>query len=241
MLHEALKPDAEKSADILLPAQQNLHDYAISIKDLRMLQTADTIFYLGGDNEHFLQPLIAKFPQAQWHALAENSDHAWLDPTAQKDLTLAMSQVLTAENSEYAAEIEEKTKHLLTALAAQQTRWQEAFKPHQGQAILLGHTAIVELLRNFGLKPVMYIAGHSHGQQQSGTKELLTIQASIKAGAITCALEEPDVSFRQLTQRFPALKTQHIDPNGSDIAVNSQAFINLLESINQAVLDCLQR
>lgn len=239
MLHKAL---AHNNSDvkILLPNNQNLHDYAISIKDLRTLQQADVVFWLGGDNEHFLHKLEKKFATAHWYELASHTDHAWLKPQEHKALIRAMSQALIAENPEQRQQIEQQEQLLLKQLHEWQQRWKKAFKPYQGQTILLGHQAFSDVITYFGLKPAMYFAGHSHGQAQSGTQEILRLQQSIQKGDIRCAIEEPEVSFKQLKQRFSQLKTQYIDPNGGDISLNAQAFIELLESSNQAILACLQ-
>lgn len=239
MLHKALTPN-DSDVKILLPNNQNLHDYAVSIKDLRTLQQAKLIFWLGGENEHFLHKLEKKFATAHWYELAPHTDHAWLKPQEQKALIHAMSLALIAENPEQKQQIEQQEQLLLKQLKEWQQRWQAAFKPYQGQTILLGHQAFSDLIAYFGLQPAMYFAGHSHGQAQSGTKEVLRLQQSIQKGDIRCAIEEPEVSFKQLKQRFSQLKTQYIDPNGGDIALNTHAFIELLETSNQAILACLQ-
>ena len=91
MIHNALLPDI--SVEILLPSNKNLHDYALSVGDMRRLKEASVFFWLGDHNEHFLIKLEKRFAKdAQWYALAANSDHIWLDPAKQSQLVEAMAQ-----------------------------------------------------------------------------------------------------------------------------------------------------
>lgn len=238
MIYQNLTQQA--APDVLIPAQQNMHDYALSLGDLRKLQKNNTVIYLGDDSEHALAKIKQKFPHKTWHAVAEKTDHAWLDPHAMAALIENMALIAKQQQPELADQLALQQSVLLAQITQWQQAWQLRFEPFKDQPVLLGHSALIHLLQSFGLQPVLYFSSHSHGQQQSGAKELLKIQQAIQQGQIRCAIEEPEVSFKQLQQRFPSLQREFIDPNGENIALNAQAYLALLQHIAETVYHCVQ-
>ena len=240
MIHNALLPD--RSVEILLPSNKNLHDYALSVGDMRRLKEASVFFWLGDHNEHFLIKLEKRFAKdAQWHALAANSDHIWLDPAKQSQLIEAMAKVLVAQYPNEQMRIEENKKQLIQSLQAWKLRWTMQYLPYQEKAFLLGHDAFLPFSQGLGLKAaVMYRSGHSHGHVHSGAQTLTLIQQRIANNEIRCAIEEPDVSFAQLAGRFPKLKRYTLQPAGGDIALNEKAYMAFLESSAQQLYQCLK-
>lgn len=240
MIHKALLPNDD--VDVLLPTNKNLHDYALTVSDMRVLQQAKVFFWLGDHNERFIHKLEKRFAgDASWHALAANSDHIWLDPNQQSQLIQAMARVLSTHYPEQKAQIEHNQKQLVQSLLEWKLRWTMQLLPYQGTAFLLGHDAFLPFAKGLGLKAaVMYRSGHSHGHVHSGAQTLTAIQQRIAANEIRCAIEEPDVSFAQLAGRYPQLKRYTLQPAGGDIPLDEKAYLIFLEASAQQLYQCLK-
>ena len=236
LIHQALLPDAP-APGVILPAGQNLHDYALSVSDLRHLQQASLLLWLGDHNEGFIARLAAQQPRPHWHALAPDSDHAWLDPARLPALIDVMAGVLAQQQPQQATAIAARQAALLASLENWQQQWQASLAPHRDTAFLLGHDAFLPMTRQLGLNgALLYRSGHSHGHRQDGTRSLLVIQQQLADGTIRCALEEPDISFAALAKRYPRLQRRQLKP----MADNADSFISFLHHSAATLADCLQ-
>jgi zinc transport system substrate-binding protein len=236
MLYQQLMPQAH-SVDILLHSEQNMHDYALTIQDLKRLHQAPVFIYLGGDNEAFLHKVKAKNNKAQWFALAPDSEHIWLDFNQLPQLIQALASVLQQLYPEQSHAITQNQQRLLADLKHLQNQWQQRFSAHQNQPFLLGHDAFAVFAESLGLTGAMlYLAHHSHGHKQSGAKTLLQLQQRIGKQEIICAIEEPGVSFQALKQRYSYLNTVQLSAYG-EANIN---FIAFLQSNAEKLLHCLQ-
>lgn len=239
MIYQALLPQNAAPA-VLLPTDKNLHDYALTVSDMRVLQSASLFFWLGDHNEQVISKLQQRFDSAQWYALAPGSDHIWLDPARQPQLIIAMADVLVKKHPQQAGLIRQRQAALIQALQQWQMQWQLQFLPLQNKAFLLGHTAFEPFAKGLGLNAaLLYSSGHSHGHVQSGAQTLTGIQQRIASGEIHCAIEEPDVSFAQLAKRYPALQRFMLEPAAGSIAISPDAFIQFMQRSATLLYQCL--
>lgn len=239
LIYQALMPDA--NVQVLLPADKNLHDYALGVSDMRVLQAATVFFWLGDHNEHFIQRLQQRFAaQSQWYALAPGSDHIWLNPAKQPQLINAMADVLVQRYPQQAEAIRQRQAALVQSLQQWQQQWQERLAAHKNTNFVLGHDAFLPFAKGLGLQgALMYRASHSHGHAHAGAQSLTAIQRYIAAGDVQCAIEEPDVSFAQLAGRYPQLKRYVLEPAAGSIALQPDGFVRFMQHSAEILYQCL--
>lgn len=237
LLHQTLLPDMP-APDTLLPANTNLHDYALSASDLQRVHNAPVLLWLGSNNEKFLERLERRFANKnRWMALAPGSDHVWLDPAQLPALIHNMAEALTELHPQHSDQITSQKRQFLAALAQWQSDWQDKLTPFRQTPLVMGHDAFLSMARQLGLENVqLYIAGHSHGHRHGGTRDLLGIQQQLASGDIYCLVEEPDVSFRQLQRRYPQTVSVLLEP----MAASYNDYLVFLNDSADKLLQCLQ-
>lgn len=242
MIYAVLQPETAAAVQILIPANRNLHDYALSVKDLKRLQAADTLFWLGAESEPFIakvQPRLSH--NKQWVALSESSSHAWLDVNQLPALINKMAYTLIALHPQQAEQIKNRADQFLQTVAARQLYWQQQLQPHANTNFLLGHDAFVVFAKNIGLEhAVLYRSGHDHGHAPGGMHELLAIQKKLSNGEIRCAMQEPEVDFSDLAKRYPSMQLAYVEPMARNITINADAYLHFFDNTAQAFQQCLE-
>lgn len=215
---------------VLFPDDRNMHDYQLSVVDLKKLNRADVIFWLGPTSEPQLAKLKQRFTQKQWIALAD-TEHAWLS-------WRGMQQMLkNLQKSAYGKPRENISEQLLSL----KSRYEKELSRFSGQKFLLGHAAFEQYFAELGLTgAVLYSAGHSHGHHGMGEKERLGVQKLLASGEIRCAIEEPDVHFDGLSRRFAGLKLIRLEPMATSFRLVPSSFLAFHQYNLQQLLGCLK-
>ncbi len=242
LIYAALQPEHVSDVQILIPAERNLHDYALSVKDLKRLHGADTLFWLGADSEPFIAKVQKRFSgNKQWIAVAESSPHGWLDVAQLQSIVDKMVNALIVSHPQDKPVIELRGKNFMQSVKQRQAYWQQQLQPSAEKPFLLGHSGFVAFANNIGLKHAeLYLAGHSHGHAQGGMHELLEIQKHLSEGEITCALQEPEVDFGDLAKRYPQLKLGYIEPMARQIKVGQESYVQFFDATAKAFQQCLK-
>src|SRR5690554_1251214 len=241
LIYQALIPEAAP-ADVLLAADQNLHDYALSINDMRKLQSANTVFWLGDHNETFIAKIEQRFAKnARWTALArDGGEHAWLNPQKLQRIIEQMAIVLAEQHPKQSDAIHTRKTQLTSALEAWLNTQQERFSDYKSTPFLLGHNAFIPFAEAIGLEAaVMYLSGGSHGHAQSGAKTLTLIHKRIARGEIRCAIEEPDLSFAQLAARYPQIQRFQLQPMANAIAQTDTGLMQFMQASADTLYQCV--
>lgn len=239
MIYVALRP--QHPVDVLLPGDRDMHEYSLAVKDIRHLQSANTFFWLGAKSEPFLLPLKQRFSaQQHWITVAENTSHGWLDKKQLPSLVNAMANALIQASPAEKEAINTHRETLITTINKRYAYWQQRLKPYSGKPFLLGHDAFQVFARDIGLQQgIMYRSSHDHGHVQAGMHELLELQKRIANGEITCAMEEPTVSFSKLAARYNTLRLGRVDPMANEIALSANAYAAFIDKSAQAFAACL--
>lgn len=239
LIYSELRPGQQ--ADVLIPANRNLHDYALTVEDLKKLQQAETLFWLGVENEPFIARLQKRFADHRWVAVA-GGDHPWLSPAQLPGLIGKMAEALAQQHPQEATAIGERAVQLQQAIASRFHYWQQQLVAYQHQPFLLGHSAFIAFAEGLGLHgAILYRSGHSHGHSHGGMQELVDIQQRVASGEIYCALEEPDVDFHELTERHPTLQLGFVEPMATQQSAGPGAFLAFIDQTAQAFQACLNK
>ena len=241
MIYSALVAKPVDSKHILYPDDLNIHDYQLAISDIKKLLQAKQLYWLGGSNEEHLAGLLPRFKQLKASPLAKDSkEHAWLNPNKLPDIIDTMARQLMTQMPNKAVTIQQNSQQLKLVLEALFLQYLQRLSPYAQTPILIGHSAFTELLHYVKLENnISYNHGHSHGGHAMGTKAKLAVQEMIHQGAIYCAIEEPDVSFVMLKQRFTQLHAIQLEPMATSWPINSTAFVNFMQQTLTNIEACL--
>lgn len=246
LIYAALTEQTVKPEQVIYSARLNMHDYQLSVQDLKKIDKAERVYWLGPEVEQSLARLKPRFTSQHWQALLapaayqKNQEHAWLDPVQLRAMIIAMAADLESEHPENATVIANRSERLLAAMSSRIGYWSVHLQPYQQQAFLVGHSAFADFFHALGLRQAkVYSMGHSHGQQALGAKEKLQIQQQIQDGGIRCAFEEPDVSFAGLQKRFPNLQRVELEPMASSQAFDELALLAFIERSAGAIASCI--
>ncbi|MCK5880599.1 MAG: zinc ABC transporter substrate-binding protein [Sinobacterium sp.] len=198
---------------ILVSAGKNLHDYHLSLSEVKRVSQAKLVFWMGPQNETMLVNLAKKDSGNQkWLPLAD-TQHQWLSWREQivliHQFSLALQQALPALKGE----IISNEALLVKRINAQFGLWRQAVLDNNPLPVLMAHSAFTPWVAALSMPaPVYYSTGHSHGKAAQGGRQSLKIQQRIANKDIICAIEEPDAHFDQLEKKFPQLNTIMLEP-----------------------------
>ena len=236
LIYQHLLPDESMPPEVLLSGQKNSHDYQLSVEDLQKLTRHHEFYWLG--REANLKAVSTVLKSDSWLLLDSNQAHAWLAPESLIQLSKQMSVALQKKYPQQTEQIlanEARLKQQLKIFFDQQIN---RFEPLQQQGLLLGHDAFLPFSHALGLKHIeLYRSGHSHGHKSDGMADLMHLQQQIKEGNLVCAVEEPDISFVQLQERFPHLHRVALDPMANAFS----SLLVFLQSTADNLYVCLQK
>lgn len=239
LLYAALYHQNIDSEQVLYPADQNVHDYQLSVNDLRKVQKHQTIIWFGHDVEQPLAKLSKRLTDKVWLEVG-NKEHIWLEPAALDSVLQAM---IDAAPIEQQAKLTNNKQQLLQRIEQSLSQWKAKFAPFKEQPIIVGHSAFNALLNALDVHNILtYSVGHGHGHgghHHGGTRKQLAIQKRIQQGDVHCVISEPDLSFDSLSQRFKQLTIVQLEPMATSIALDSKGFEQFLHNNIEAAYNCL--
>lgn len=236
LIYQSISGQPQSTASVILPANKNLHDLQFSVTDMKKLQQAEVIYWLGAKASPELEKMRLRFSEKAWRSLQQEA-HSWLDPQQLPALIDAMATAMSAQTPlqrefywQRATVLKQELQKLFEQAA---TMWPDG-KP----SLLIGHSAFEPLLAYLQLPTFEYYQGHSHGGQQTGFKSKALLLKKIQAGEIHCVLEEPDVHFSSLIKRFPQLIQVTLEPMAKTIAFSEQGFVQFMQQSIQQLQLC---
>ncbi len=241
LIYLALMPTDTPAPVILVPEAANPHDFALSVSQLKSVQKADVILWMGSKQEPFMDGLQQRFSGTQqtWVAVSD-TPHTWLTPDGIVEISEQLAAALSAQYPQWAVTIRSRQQQLQQQVAQLFAASRQQLAPYADTPFLLGHSAFAEFAQALGLAgAVYYQAGHSHGDSPMGMQTMLQVQQRLARAQIHCAIEEPDISFAKLAQRYPSLKRVMLSPLAQGVALNDHGFVQFLEQSVARLQQCL--
>lgn len=239
---------------MLLPITASPHDYPLRVSDLRKLQAADLVLWVGPAMETFLQRPLAnisaekKFTSYDLEGLRWPADghshgshkhaqdpHLWLDPhnaivvaralAAQLGKLQPEQAKLYATNAQrFSARIEALDKQLMTQL-----------EPAKNIGFAVYHEGYQHFVSHFGLLQLGYVTYSP--ERRPGAKHMYQLRKNLH-GKAECLFVEPyydQHKMRELSEELD-LRLGTLDPIGS---ASTQTYDALLQDMTEALLACL--
>ena len=249
---------------VLLPAGASPHDFALRPSDLRRLDAADLVIWVGPELESFLvKPLAGKpnlltlltLPGLPVHHYAEGEGHdhddhdghhhhgnldphIWLGPDLAAPIARAIAARLVELDPANADRYRGNLAHFEQALAAKDTLIRERMKPVQQKGYFVFHDAYGYWERHYGMQS----RGHFtvSPDRRPGAKTLVTIRQALEAHQAQCVFAEPQ--FRpdviESVARNTGAKVLLLDESGGNYPMGPEAYLAWMEGMANAFEAC---
>ena len=172
----------------LTPAGVEPHDYELSVEDVKAVQQADVVFYLGGGFQPSLEAALdsasgTKVDLLEALDVDQSDPHVWLDPRLYATIAAEIGDVLgePAAAEEFVAKLETLDSEFHDGLADCERR-----------DIVTSHAAFGHLAKAYDLNQVP-IAGNAP-EAEASPQDLQRVAELVRENGVTTVFVEPLVS-----------------------------------------------
>ncbi len=246
------------TVETLLPIKASPHDYPLRVSDVRRLQQADVVLWVGPELEVFLQrPLnniaaskrltVYELPGMNWpeeepHAHADGAGHhhghdphVWLDPRNAIVIARALAEKFGEIDPDSAAFYAENADHFSQAVTGLDQRLATTLAPVRHKGFAVYHEGYLHFVERYDLEQLAYVTFTP--ERRPGAKHLYDLRKKLKNQAL-CLFTEPYYDMR-IAKDLAAeleLNVAVLDPIGEEDVASYQ---QLLEKMAQAFSACL--
>lgn len=250
---------------VLLAGGESPHAYSLRPSQVKQLQEADVLIWVGPALETFLQRPIATLGNStrvlplmevtgltllktreggvweshQGHEGGGLDPHIWLDPHNVEIMVRAIAEILGQLDTTHAALYAANTVELLRELEEVDRQLREQLAPVSKVPFLVFHDAYQYFEQHYGLTAVGAIT--LSPERQSSVKRLHELQAHIKVLNVRCVFSEPQFESALVTTLIEgtAARSGVLDPLGVSLPVGPHAYFTLLHNLADSMSACL--
>jgi len=239
LLDELVGDQAE--VEVLIDTSQSSHHFSLRPSDMRILRSAQVVFWLGPDLEAPLLSAFDAYPNIPHTALLTGGvadPHVWLDPSKAQTLMRTMSAILTADGlRDQFIDIDQASSRLQQL----DTELTEALEPYRQVPFVTLHNAWSHFAHHYGLNMVGALPGD--GEHDVGVRAVSELRATIKETAARCMIIEPVGEQRLATtvSRDLDIQVVELDPIGAEIPRGKGAYAVMMRNIVARLTACLAR
>lgn len=247
----------------LIPDGASPHHYSLKPSDIKQLHNAQIIFRIDEELESFLNKSLQQVSKStqiisladiegihllpinhqKTHKSAEhihNSHdlHIWLNPNnaivISKIIAAKLSKIDPAHGDDYRNNLDQLISKIQTA----DKELKEKLKPIAETPFIVFHNAWGYFEKHYGLKNVSVI--NQAPTRQLGAAKIKAIREEIKAKKIVCLFSEPQLQpeIIQTLIKGSYVKVVELDVLGSQINIDSNSYIELLNTLSNGFLSC---
>jgi zinc transport system substrate-binding protein len=213
--------------DVLMQAGADPHHFALRPSQMRTLQKADWLVWVGPEFSTWLEGPAAQLEgTAQILRLAGDDAHAWLDTVTASEWT---ARIATALGAPVEAGIwDGLTEELQSSLA-----------PLSDIGLLSGHDAYAAFGQRFGLNFVGSISdSHAHDPGPAHLAELRAMLAEGKVGCVVSDSHEIE-AYVDLVVEGTDIPVVEIDLTGHGLEPGPEFYPNLMRNVAAALKGCV--
>ena len=254
---------------LLLRGGASPHDYALRPSDMRALNSAAVVFWVGAVLETSLAkairnmntmravslldtPGLKRLPLREgglWeaheheHAVAEDlaiNPHIWLDPGNAWMMLEHIAAVLGEIDPANNGLYQRNKTVYQDRLSVLSTQLEDQLAIVRTKPYIVFHDAYPYFEQRFGLQPAGSIT--LNPERAPGAKRVQQIRARIVAGEIRCVFAEPQFRPALVDTLIAdtASRAGVLDPLGMNLTPGPDAYLQLLQALADSILDCLQ-
>lgn len=250
---------------LLVPGVASEHGYALRPSQMRSLEQADLVFWVGPQLETFLiRPLSSLPPGVDPIALSASPGvlllaqrdavsllplfaapaetawdmHIWLDLENAIAMVREIAARLQARDPVNAGAYGTNAAAMEVRLAASKKQIQERLAAAPVPAYIVYHDAYQYFEHRFGLRPAAIISPDP--ERQPGAGRVRALRKLVLDARVACVFTEPQYEPRlieTLTEGAPVLVST-LDPLGSGLAAGADLYFLLLDQMADALTGC---
>ena len=248
---------------VLVNGSASPHSYSLKPSDMRGLEDADVVFWIGPGFETFLsQPLAATRATAVplaaapgvtplrgragglWDTSRPAQDagadpHLWLDIANARAVAQAMAAALSAADGANAARYAENVRALQADLEALDTELRALLAPVRDRPFIVFHDATHYFEARYGLKGVGAVS--ISPERPPGARRVDGLRARVSQGDIACIFTEPQFEPKLLSAitAHAKVKTGILDPEGATLTPGPALYFDLMRGLARGFALCL--
>jgi zinc transport system substrate-binding protein len=256
--------------EVLLPPGASPHNYALRPSDVRRVQSADLLYWIGPDMEGFLPrvlkgrnlPSVAlqdlpglklrRFAEDS-HSHAEEADdhdhdhrpgsldaHLWLSPVNARVIAGKIANDLSAADPANAARYQSNLKAFDERLDALDLRLKARLAAIEGKPYFVFHEAFDYFEDAYGLKHAGVFSVAA--EVQPGAQHVAAMRARLQEVGKTCVFSEPPLRPRLAETLVAGLpvKLAELDALGGYTPATAQGYEQVLEKLGNDLAGCLE-
>jgi zinc transport system substrate-binding protein len=256
--------------EVLLPPGASPHNYALRPSDVRRVQSADLLYWIGPDMESFMPRVlkgrslptvtVQELPDLKLrhfaednHSHAEHADdhdhdhrpgsldaHLWLSPTNARVIAARMAADLSAADPANAPRYQGNLKAFNERLDALDSRLKARLAAVSGKPYFVFHEAYDYFEDAYGLKHTGVFSVAS--EVQPGAQHVAAMRARLQEVGKTCVFSEPPLRPR-LAETLTAglpVKLAELDALGGYTPATAQGYEQVLEKLGNDLAGCLE-
>jgi zinc transport system substrate-binding protein len=175
----------------LTPAGVEPHEYELSVDDVKAVQQAEVVLYLGGGFQPSLEDALATAPGTSVDLLAglgvdESDPHVWLDPKLYAKVATEIGDAL----GEPAA-----AEEFVATLEVLDSEYEAGLSDCERRDLVTSHAAFGHLAKAYGLNQVP-IAGNAP-EAEASPQDLQRIAEFVRDNGVTTVFVEPLLSPKE--------------------------------------------
>jgi zinc transport system substrate-binding protein len=249
----------------LLPDGSSPHAYSLKPSDMRALQSADVLVWVGPELETFLQrpleslpedtrviealrlPGVKTYPLRDLHHHGHDHDHGghgldphfWLDPTNAREVVSALETLLVGLDPENAQAYAANAERARTRLMALDLALAERLKGLRGTPYVVFHDAYQYFEKRYGLEHAAALA--IDPSRTPGARRIQEVREVIRETGARCVFAEPQFRPAIVDTVIEGTSARHatLDPVGAEIEAGPGAYPELLQRLARDFEACL--
>ncbi|MSL22863.1 zinc ABC transporter substrate-binding protein ZnuA [Escherichia coli] len=242
--------DGVTETEVLLPDGASEHDYSLRPSDVKRLQNADLVVWVGPLEN--VKPLLMKSIHGDDddHDHAEKSDedhhhgdfnmHLWLSPEIARATAVAIHGKLVELMPQSRAKLDANLKDFEAQLASTEKQVGNELAPLKGKGYFVFHDAYGYFEKQFGLTPLGHFTVNP--EIQPGAQRLHEIRTQLVEQKATCVFAEPQ--FRpavvESVARGTSVRMGTLDPLGTNIKLGKTSYSEFLSQLANQYASCLK-
>jgi zinc transport system substrate-binding protein len=224
------------------------HEFVLRPSDIRLLQAADQIFWIGPGLERPFGELLQRMRSpARATAMIEPSPgtsadadpHIWLDPRQASFVATRMIATLEQRGLIAHGALTPRLKAFAAQMRATELAMNQELEPVRQRPLFVMHDGYGHLVRRFGLNQAGALTLDE--EHAPGARTLAALRARLKSAGRVCLLTEPGVngSLRATLIEGSDARVLEMDPLAYDSAANEHAFALFLRDTGHRLAQCL--
>ena len=234
--------DGVTETQVLLPDGASEHDYSLRPSDVKRLQNADLVVWIGpedeGDEHDHDHAHGEKGDDHHHHG--EYNMHLWLSPEIARLTAVAIHDKLVELMPQSRIKLDANLKDFEAQLAATDKQVGNELAPLKGTGYFVFHDAYGYYEKHYGLTPLGHFTVNP--EIQPGAQRLHEIRTQLVEQKATCVFAEPQ--FRpavvEAVARGTSVRMGTLDPLGTNIQLSKASYSQFLSQLANQYASCLK-